>query len=235
MRWAEGASDDMNARRPGYAGPVSTRTEAPPTDERAWLARAVLVLLDPRPVFAALRDDSDDAARARQEPITALVGLAGIASVLWTPVAGRMLDVQDVDGLVVAVWAFIGGAIYGLFVYFALGAALFLGLRAAGSLGSYRRARHLLAFAAAPLALSLVVWPVRLAVYGGDVFRAGGSDHGAGNAIFVAVELGFVAWAVGLLLVGTRTLHAWTWRRTLEGAGIALGVAALVVLAASVL
>src|SRR5205809_2600742 len=94
------------------------RREAAPTDDRLWLARALLVLIDPRPVFAALRDDSDDAARARQEPITALVGLAGIASVLWTPVAGRMLDVRDVDGLVVAVWAFIGGTIYGLFAYF---------------------------------------------------------------------------------------------------------------------
>jgi Yip1 domain len=212
---------------------VDTRTAE--DDDRAWLARAVLVLLDPRPVFAALRDDSDDAVRARQEPIMALVGLAGIASVLWTPVAGRMLDVRDVDGLVVAVWAFLGGTIEGLFFYFAVGAALYLGLRAAGSLGSYRRARHVLAFAAAPLALSLVVWPVRLAVYGGDVFRAGGSDHGTGNAIFIAVELGFVAWAAGLLLVGTRTLHAWTWRRTLEGTGIALAIAALVVVATSVL
>src|ERR671936_3226173 len=196
--------------------------------DRAWLSRAWLVLVDPWPVFAALRDESDEAARARQEPIMAIVGLAGIASVLWTPVAGRMLDVQDVDGLVVAVWAFLGGAIYGLAVYFALGAAMYLGLRAAGSLGSYRRARHLLVFAAAPLALSLVVWPVRLAVYGGAVFRAGGSDHGPGNVAFVAVELAFVAWAVALLLVGTRTLHAWTWARTLEGVGISLLIPVLV-------
>src|SRR5919202_271510 len=171
-----------------YADHVAAGTQTAPNQDRVWLARALLVLLHPRPVFAALRDDSEDAARARQEPITAIVGLAGIASVLWTPAAGRMLDVEGVDGLVVAVWAFLGGAIDGLAVYFALGAAVYLGLRAAGSLGSYRRARHLLAFAAAPVALSLVVWPMRLAVYGGDVFRAGGSDNGAGNAIFVAVE-----------------------------------------------
>ena len=189
------------------------RREAAPTDDRLWLARALLVLIDPRPVFAALRDDSDDAASARQEPVLALVGLAGIASILWTSVAGRVMDDPALDGLVVAVWAFIGGAFYGLFGYFAVGAALYGGLRAAGSLGSYRRARHLLAFACAPLSLSLVVWPVRLAVYGGDVFRTGGSDHGPGNAVFVAVELAFVAWALGLLLVGTRTLHAWTWPR----------------------
>jgi hypothetical protein len=72
---------------------------------------------------------------------------------------------------------------------------------------SYRQARHLLAFASAPVALSLfLVLPVRLAVYGEDVFRQGGSDHGAGNTFFVVVELAFVAWAVWLLAVGLRTL-----------------------------
>src|ERR687888_1313756 len=200
-----------------------------PADERAWLARALLVLIDPRPVFAALRDDSEDAARARQEPILALVGLAGIGSILWTSVAGRVMDDPAYDGLVVAVWAFIGGAFYGLFGYFAVGAALFGGLRAAGSLGSYCRARHLLAFACAPLALSLVVWPARIAVYGGDVFRTGGSDHGAGNAVFGVLGPGVVAWALALLIVGTRTLHAWTWPRTLEGVGLAVLISVLVV------
>jgi hypothetical protein len=209
--------------------------EIAPSDDRVWLARALLVLIDPRPVFAALRDDSDDAARARQEPILALVGLAGIASILWTSVAGRVMDDPALDGLVVAVWAFISGAIYGLFGYFAIGAALYAGLHAAGRLGSYRRARHLLAFACAPLALSLVLWPVRLAVYGGDVFRTGGSDHGAGNAVFVVLELGFVAWALALLVVGTRTLHAWTWLRTLESVGLAVVITALAVVAVHVL
>jgi Yip1 domain len=214
---------------------VNTSAEVAPSEDRLWLGRALLVLVDPRPVFAALRDDSEDAARARQEPVLALVLLAGIASILWTSVAGRVMDDPVYDGLVVAVWAFIGGAFYGVFSYFAVGAALFGGLRAAGSVGSYRRARHLLAFACAPLALSLVVWPVRLAVYGGDVFRTGGSDHGAGNTVFVVIELGFVAWALGLLLVGTRTLHAWTWLRTLEGVGLAVLISALVVVGAHLL
>ena len=206
-----------------------------PTPEKRWWLLTLALLHSPPPVFAALRDDSEDAARARQEPILAIVVLAGIASILWTSVAGRVMDDPVFDGLVVAVWAFIGGTIYGLAVYFALGAALYLGLRAAGSLGSYRRARHLLAFAAAPLALSLVVWPVRLAVYGEDVFRTGGSDHGAGNAVFVVLELGFVAWALALLVVGTRTLHAWTWLRTLEGVGLAVVITALLAVAVHVL
>jgi Yip1 domain len=210
---------------------VSTRTEAPQADERAWLLRALLVLQSPRPVFAALRDGSEQAAQARQEPITAIVVLAGIASVLWTPVAGSLLDNRDVDGLVVAVWAFIGGAFYGILGYWLGGALLQLGLRAAGSLGDYRRARHLLAFAAAPIALSLVLWPVRLAVYGSDVFRSGGADGGAGDGVFVALALGFVAWALVLLLVGVRTVHGWGWRRTVEGVGVAVvTVAGLVVL-----
>jgi hypothetical protein len=209
--------------------------EMAPADERAWLARALLVLIDPRPVFAALRDDSEDVARARQEPVLALVLLAGIASILWTSVAGRVMDDPAYDGLVVAVWAFIAGGFYGLFGYFLVGAVLYGGLRAAGSLGSYRRARHLLAFACAPLALSLVLWPVRLAVYGGDVFRTGGSDHGAGNDVFVVLELGFVAWALALLVLGTRTLHAWTWPRTLEGVGLAVVITALVAVAVRVL
>src|ERR671930_628080 len=139
--------------------------EVAPADERAWLARALLVRLDPRPVFAALRDDSEDAARARQEPVLALVLLAGIASILWTSVAGRVMDDPVYDGLVVAVWAFIGGAFYGVFSY------------------------------------------------------------------FVVLELGFVAWALALLVVGTRTLHAWTWPRTLEGVGLAVVITALVAVA----
>jgi hypothetical protein len=214
---------------------VTARADAAAGEDRAWLARALLVLIDPRPVFAALRDDSDEAARARQEPVTALVGLASIASILWTSVAGRVMDDPVIDGLLVAVWVFIGGVFYALAGYFVLGAALYAGLHAAGSLGSYRRARHLLAFACAPLALSLVVWPVRLAVYGDDVFRTGGSDTGLGNWVFVAVELGFVAWAAGLLLVGTRTLHAWGWLRTIEGVALALALPALVVVGVRVL
>jgi len=49
--------------------------------------------------------------------------------------------------------------------------------------------------------------PVRLAVYGEDVFRGGGADHGAGNTLFVAIELAFVAWSVWLLVMGLRALR----------------------------
>ncbi len=182
------------------------RAGGAPADERLWLARAVLVLVRPREVLAGLRDDSLDAARARGEAVLALVLLAGIASVLWTPVAGRILNDVALDWLDVAVWAFLGGGIYAVVLYFLGGLLLQWLARVAGWI-SYRQARHLLAFAAAPVALSLfLVWPVRLAVYGEDVFRSGGSDRGAGDWAFVAVELAFVVWALALLVVGLRTL-----------------------------
>jgi Yip1-like protein len=185
---------------------VSVRAE-PIGDERLWLLRAVTVLVAPREVFAGLRDDSDAAARARSEAVLALVLLSGIGTVLWTPVAGTLLNDVQLDWLDAAVWAFLGGGIYAVAVYFAGGLVLHWATRIVGGT-TYRQARHLLAFASGPLALSLlVVWPVRLAVYGEDVFRSGGSDHGAGNTIFVAVELALAAWAVGLLVLGVRELY----------------------------
>jgi hypothetical protein len=202
----------------------------PQLEERAWLVRAVLVLQSPRVVFAALRDDSDEGARARQEAVAALVGLCGIAGVLWTPVAGRLLDDPAIDGLLVAVWAFIGGVFYGLVIYFAGGGLLYLGLRSAGSIGSYRRARHLLAFSAAPVALSLlIVWPLRLAVFGEEVFRTGGSDSGALGGAFDTAMGAFVLWSLALLVVGTCTVHGWRLARALEGVGIGVVLSALLV------
>jgi hypothetical protein len=186
---------------------VSARIEVSRADERFWLSRAVTVLASPREVFGALRDDSDTAARVRSEAVLALVLLSGIASVLWTPNYGRLMDDASMDGLLVAVIAFIAGGIYGTAVYYVGGLLLHWATRAVGGT-TLRQARHVLAFASAPIALSLfAVWPVRLAVYGEDVFRSGGSDHGAGNTAFVAIELAFVAWAVGLLVFGLRELY----------------------------
>ena len=185
---------------------MSTQALPAPVDERVWLKRAVTVLVRPREVFEAIRDDSDTAARVRSEAVLALVLLAGIASVLWTPTYGRLLDDVANDGLNVAVIAFIGGSLYGVLGYFLGGLVLYALTRAVGG-ATYRQARHVLAFASAPVALSLfVVWPVRLAVYGQDVFRSGGSDHGAGNDAFFGVELLFVLWAVALLVLGLRTV-----------------------------
>ncbi len=183
---------------------MSARALPAPVDERVWLKRAATVLVRPREVFEAMRDDSDTAARVRSEAVLGLVLLAGIASVLWTPTYGKLLDDVANDGLNVAVIAFIGGSLYGALAYFLGGLVLYALTRAVGG-ATYRQARHVLAFAAAPVALSLfLVWPVRLAVFGQDVFRSGGSDHGAGNAAFYAVEALFVLWSLALLVLGLR-------------------------------
>jgi hypothetical protein len=181
---------------------MSARAEV--YEERVWLKRAVLVLVRPRDVLARLRDDSDDAARARGEALLALVWLAGIAGVLWTPVGGKVLNDVGLDWIDLLVWAFVGGGLYGGAVYFGGGLVLYWLTRAVGGI-TYRQVRHVLGFAGAPVALSLfVVWPARVAVYGEDVFRSGRSDRGAGNSAFVALELAFVLWSLALLLLGLR-------------------------------
>ena len=185
---------------------MNARAASSTGDELVWLQRAVFVLVRPRGVLELMRDDSEAAARARSEAVLALVWLSGIASVLWTPTYGRLQEDVANDALNVAVIAFIGGGLYGALVYFLGGLVLYALTRFAGGV-TYRQVRHVLAFASAPVALSLfVVWPVRLAVYGEDVFKKGGADHGAGNAAFIVLELAFVAWALALLVLCLRLL-----------------------------
>ena len=198
--------------------------------DREWLLRALLVLQAPRAVFVALRDDSDDSARARQEPLLALIWLAGIAAVLATPVARRVLDDERVDGLILAIWAFIGGGFYGALAFWLGGALLYAAARILGGQGTYRRARHVVGFAFAPVALSLVVvWPIALVAFGGDLFRTGGEDAGAGGALVVSAMLAFGVWAVALLAIGIRAVHGWTWARALATLGLAAAPVALLV------
>jgi hypothetical protein len=195
------------------------------------MLRALLVLQAPRAVFAALRDDSDDAAHARQEPILALVWLAGIAGVLATSVARTLLDDSTRDGVVVAVWAFIGGGFYGALTFWLGGALLHGSSRAFGGQGSYRRARHVVAFACAPLALALfLVWPLGVAAFGGDLFRSGGSDAGAGGDVLFWALMLFGSWSLGLLGLGIRAVHGWAWGRSLTTLGVAAAPVVLVVL-----
>ena len=200
---------------------------------RDWWLRTLLVLQRPRPVFVALRDDSKQSLGDRSEPVLAIVLLAGIAGVLATGTAGRLLEDNDYDGLLVAVWAFIAGGVYGAFGYFAIGGLLYAGCKALGSQGTYRRGRHVLAFACVPIALSLVLWPVKLAVFGEDVFRRGGSDAGVGGDVFALLTLAFVAWAAVLLVIGVRAVHGWRWGRALLASSLALGTPLIVALVLS--
>jgi hypothetical protein len=178
-------------------------------------------------VFAALRDDSDEAAAARQDTAGAIVWLAGIAAVLATTVASTLLDDVQIDGSLLAVWAFLAGGLYGFTIYFVIGKVLHVALRRLGGRGSFRRARHLLAFSVVPIALALFLyWPIRIALYGWDLFRTGGTDgHGAGPAL-AWVFYGFVIWSLALLVVGIRTVQGWTWARSLAGVAFASVIAA---------
>ena len=196
------------------------------SSERDWWLRTLLVLQAPHAVFVQLRDDSDDAAEARQEPVTAIVLLAGIAGVLASTVAGRTLDDPAIDALSVAVWAFIGGGFYGIATYFGIGALVLLGASFAGSVGAYRRARHTLAFASVPIALTLLVWPVRLSLYGTDVFRSGGAD-GEADVVFDVIVGAAVAWSVVLLAIGNRAVHDWSWPRAAVATVLPAAVPAL--------
>ncbi|MDQ4019845.1 MAG: YIP1 family protein [Actinomycetota bacterium] len=198
--------------------------------EREWWLRALAVFGSPRTAFSGLRDDSREAAEARQEPVLALALLAGIEGVLATPAVGDLLDGRERDALVVAVLVFLAGTLYGVASYWIGGGALHLGVRAAGGTGSYRQARHVLAFAAAPLALTLLVlWPVRLLLYGGDLFRTGGSDEsGAAPVVLDVVEAGFFLWAAGLLVYGVSTVNRWPVLRSLVALALAgLGLVAV--------
>src|SRR6266550_7025579 len=197
---------------------------------RDWWLRTLLVLQRPRPVFVALRDTDSDSLGDRSEPVLAIVLLAGIAVVLSTRTANHLLDDNDYDGLLVAVWAFIAGGIYGTFAYWIVGALLHIGAKALGSQGTYRRSRQVLAFAAVPIVLSLIAWAVKLALYGEDVFRRGGHDAGSGAHVFSGLLLAATAWSAVLLVIGVRSVHGWTWARSLGACSLAvLGVLAIVV------
>ena len=216
---------DLRRGYPPFMSLETAAREESISPDRAWWLRVPAVLLGPRSVFFALREDDPDDVAARSEPILLLVWLAGAAAVLATPKAGGLLDKPEYDALLLAIWAFVAGGIYGAAGYFLLGFALFFGARLLGSLGDFRRERQIVGFALAPLALSLLVLtPVRLALYGGDTFREGGSDEGTGETVLLSLQLAFVAWSVGLLVVGVRVVHGWSWPRTLAALG---GAAAL--------
>ena len=184
--------------------------------DREWWLRVPGVLLSPRSVFVAMRDDSREDLDARSEPVLALTSLAGIAAALGSSTARTLYDNSEYDAALVAVWAVVAGGFIAFAGYFIVGGALYLGTRGLGSEGTFRRARHVLAFALAPVALSLfVVWPLQLAAFGTDVFRRGGADDGAAATFLDGLAVGFAAWSAVLLLLGVRAVHGWTWGRSL--------------------
>ncbi len=210
---------------------ASVDTARGSTLERSWWLRAPAVLVAPRAVFVSLRDDSDEAFEARQDPLMAIVGFAGIAAVLASPVARHLLNDASFSVSLIPVWAFLGGAVYAVAVYWAGGGLLFGAARRFGSLGSYRRARSVLALSGAPLALAFfTLWPLRILIYGQNLFRTGGPDWGPGDRIFGGLLYFAFAWSAVLLVIGVRSVHGWSWGRSLATVGLAAALPALVVL-----
>lgn len=223
-------------------GPIRPRPqERPPFAEsrkleKEWWLRVPLVLASPRAVFTALRDDRDVAAEARQEPMIALLFLAGLSIFFMSRTASTLYDSSDYDPVAIALEAIVTAPLTAFLTAWVGGLAVRIGLSAAGAQTRWRQARHLVGLAQVPLILPLVtVFPARLAVYGSDMFRSGGADSGAGVHVFDALNLAFVAWAVALLVLGTRAVWGWSWQRTLlalvPGLAVLAGVAALLIVA----
>ena len=211
---------------------MSTDLAPAPALERNWWLRSLVVLVAPRAVFASLRDDSEEATQGRQDPLIVVAVLAAISVVLVSPTFRRMLNDGSVSVGLIPVLAFIAGSLYAAAVYWLGGGLLYGASRRLGSEGNWLRSRHVLALSAMPLALSLFTfWPVRIAVYGENLFRTGGDDYGRGDAVFGALFLCIVAWSVWLLVVGVRTVHGWTWARATGAVALAAAFPALIVLA----
>jgi Yip1 domain len=199
---------------------------------REWWRRVPRVVTTPRPVFGALAETDDVDVDARAEPVLALTVLAGMAAVLITPAWGRVMNDPTVDALVVVVLTFIGGLFYGAAGYFLLGLALWLGAKAVGVDPPFKIARHIVAFAALPLALSLVVLvPAIVLGFGEDWFRSGGDDQGTGRAIVTGIGVAFALWSLALVALGLRTTFRLPWR----GVVAALALASVMIAAFAVL
>ncbi len=169
-----------------------------------WWRRAPRVLWRPREVLTALRETDEDDEAARQEPILAIVLLAGMTAVLL--MGGTLVDDRTVDGLVAAAVTFIAGALYGAAGYFVLGLGVMMGVRGANGEGTFRQARHLVAFSAVPIAAAFfLVAPAVALVYGVDYFR--GLAPSSSGAVVLALGLPFVAWSAGLLVAGLRLTY----------------------------
>ena len=201
--------------------------------ERGWWRRLPLVLVRPGEVFSQLRDGSDEQAEALSEPMVAVTILAGMAMFLSTATAGQLFDDPEFDWLLVAVQAFFAGVLVALQNYWLGGAALLLGLRSLGSIAHYRPARQIVGLSTAPFMVALlVVWPLRIAIFGGDLFRSGGSDEGTAGYVLNAVDAGFVLWSLTLAVIGVRTVEGWGLLRSLGATAFAATLFGLLLAAA---
>lgn len=199
---------------------------------RAWWRRVPRVITAPREVFRAVAETDELDLEARSEPVLAIAIVAAMAGLVLTPTWGTLLDDSAVDGLVVLVLTFVGGVFYAAVGSFLLGLALWVGAKGAGIDASRRVARHVVVFAALPLALSLAVTVPLIAIgFGWDWFRSGGADEGAGGTALVGLGIAFGCWSLALVALGLRETFLLPWR----GVVIALALATVLIAALAVL
>ena len=207
---------------------MSVRTETPRSADREWWGRLPLLVTSPAVFFRGLRDETREAMDARQEPLLAVAIVAGIpmflSLVALEPPYSRYDALSSVNLTLESV---LGGMIVAVSNLWLGGLLLYLGTRGLGAQSGYRLARHIVGFGTAPFALALVlVWPVRLAIYGMSLFRAGGRDEGAGGDVFIGIDAAFLVWALVLVVIGVRETQAWPWSKAL-GAFVVAAVFAL--------
>lgn len=205
---------------------MSVQTGQPDAVEREWWSRLLRLFFAPAEVFAELRDESREAADARQEALVAVMFVAGIAMFVGLVALEPPYDRfhLDLSAFNLTFESILGGALVALSNFWLGGALIYLGARGLGGLTGYRLARHLSGLATAPFVLVLVlVVPVRLGLYGTDLFRAEGGDSSAGGDVFIAIDALVLAWTLAFALIGIRVTQRWPWGR----AAAALGVSAL--------
>jgi hypothetical protein len=205
---------------------VSVHTQQSEARERAWWSRLPRLLYAPAAVFEELRDESRETADARQEPLVAVAFLAGIAMFIGLVALEPPYDRYhlDLSAFNMTFESILGGALVGISNFWLGGALVYLGARGLGATSGYRLARHIAGLATVPFVLVLLlVVPVRLGLYGTDLFRAGGGDTGAGGDVFIGIDALTLVWTLALVLIAIRVTQRWPWGR----AAAALGVTAL--------
>lgn len=203
---------------------MSVRTGQPEALERAWWSRLPRLLYAPGEVFAELRDETREGADARQEPLVAVTFLAGIAMfvglVALEPPYNRFYT--DLSAFDMTFETILGGALVGIANFWLGGALIYLGARGLGATSGYRLARHIAGLATLPFVLVLVLAvPVRLGLFGTDLFRDTGSDESRAGDVFIAIDALALAWTLALGLVGIRATQRWSWGRSAAALGVA--------------
>ena len=168
---------------------------------RAWWLRVPAVLLSPRSVFFALREEDEDDVAARSEPLLLVIWLAGMASVLATPTAADILDDPEYDTVLLVVWTFIAGGLYGVVGYFVLGLAIASACDSSeASATSDARDRRSGSRSCHSRCRCSSCCPCGSRSTAGTRFGAEARTKGRVRRVLLVVQLVFVAWSLALLV-----------------------------------